>query len=166
MFKLGKNFVQTRTDYIIRISALYDDNNPLGIEVEDVGVDVNSFEVTFSTSKTPNRVPVFVRPLGHYQEYEFHPIEFNLTDTEASEAYANLPKFIGDLWNAQYEVFDQNPYELAVWNNNRKYIHDSNIRILMDESDKNLLSLTPLLMDELKVIKRGTNIGFSSNDVQ
>lgn len=166
MFKLGKNFVQTRTDYIIRMSALYDDHNILGIEVEDVEVEVDSFEVTFSTSKNANRVPVFVRPLGHYQEYEFHPIEFNLTEAEASEAYANLPKFIGDLWNAQYEVFDQNPYELAVWNNNRKHVHDSNVRIMMDESDKNLLSLTPLLMDELKVIKRETNIGFSSNDVR
>ena len=166
MFKLGRTFVHTTTSYIIHISALYDNATFKGMDVEDVCVDVDNFEVTFSLRKGTNLISVSVRPIGAYQTFEFHPIDFVMTEAEASKAYSNLQRFIDNLWEDCYEVFDQNPIEMEVYTHNKKVISEENQKVFDNyDYDNCQIGINGVYVDKLTLMKKPIgNIGFDNKE--
>lgn len=166
MFKLGRTFVHTNMTYIIAISALYDNTNPMGIDVEDVEVEVDSFEVAFGIRKGSNLINVSVRPIGKYQDLEFHPIDFCMTEPEASKAWSNLAGFINNLWTDCYEVFDQNPIEMEIYTHNKKVIRDENDKVFLNNDYNNCqIGIAGVYVDRLTLMKKPIgSIGFDNKE--
>lgn len=167
MFKFGRTFVHTTTSYIIHISALYDNTTFKGIDVEDVNVGVCSFEVTFGLRKGSNLINVSVRPIGKYKDFEFHPVDFCMTEADASKAYQNLPRFIHGLWEDCYEVFDQNPIEMVVYTHNKKVIANENQKVFdYHDYDNCQVGINGVYVDRLTIMKKSIsgNIGFDNKD--
>lgn len=151
MFKNGKTFVTTNINYPVSGNSFHSEN-PLGIDISDIEVDVEDFEIYFKSDRNSHMVDVWVRPLGGYQDWEFHPIQFRMTYEEASEAYGNLNSFIAKLYANDTSVFDQNPLEMEVYTHNRKLIEETNDDVFMDDRyENNKLAITP--EGELRIIE-------------
>ena len=158
MFKTNRLFVHTNETYIIHISALFDNDTFEGIDVEDVAVEVNDFEVSLNTRKQSSLISLSIRPIGNYKGYEFHPLTFVLTEPEASKAYGNMRKFIRDLWENEYEVFDQNPLEMEIYTHNKKLIKEDNKKVFSDENyDKHQIGLENIIFHDKVLVIRKSN---------
>lgn len=158
MFKTARMLVTTNETYIIRISALFDNDTFDGIDVEDVGVETNHFEVSLNTRRQSNLISLSIRPIGKYKDYECHPITFVMTEPEASKAYENMSRFIRTLWENDYEVFDQNPLEMEIYTHNKKLIKEDNKKVFEDENyNKHQIGLENIIFYDKVIVIRKSN---------
>ena len=69
-----------------------------------------------------------------------------------------MRKFIRDLWENEYEVFDQNPLEMEIYTHNKKLIKEDNKKVFSDENyDKHQIGLENIIFHDKVLVIRKSN---------